>query len=64
LPSEDELYESYKKIAEKMEGKRVIIRTLDIGADKRLDYLDFEREENPALGFRGIRVCLERIDSP
>ena len=62
LPSEDELYESYKKIAEKMEGKRVIIRTLDIGADKRLDYLDFEREENPALGFRGIRVCLERRD--
>ena len=62
LPTEDELYESYKEIVKKMEGKRVIIRTLDIGADKRLEYIDFEREENPSLGFRGIRVCLERKD--
>lgn len=62
LPTEDELYEAYKEVAIKMEGKRVIIRTLDIGADKKVSYLDFEKEENPALGFRGIRVCLERTD--
>lgn len=59
LPSEEELYIAYKTIAEKMQGKRVVIRTLDIGADKQVSYLDLEREENPALGYRGIRLCLD-----
>ena len=62
LPSENELFEMYKSIAEKMDGKPVIIRTLDIGADKKTDALDLPYEENPALGWRAIRICLERTD--
>lgn len=59
-PSEDEQFEAYRKVAEQMGGKPVIIRTLDIGADKKADYFGLAREENPALGFRAIRICLER----
>lgn len=59
-PSEEEQFESYKKVLEKMQGKKVIIRTLDIGADKKADYLDLEPEENPALGYRAIRICMDR----
>ncbi|MBR2444557.1 MAG: phosphoenolpyruvate--protein phosphotransferase [Clostridia bacterium] len=58
LPTEEELFLSYKEIAEKMEGRRVIIRTLDIGADKQAPYFNIPKEENPALGLRGVRVCL------
>lgn len=58
LPSEEEQFESYKAVAEKMAGKKVIIRTLDIGADKQADYLNLGKEENPALGYRAIRICL------
>lgn len=57
-PSEEEQFQIYKRIAESMAGKKVIIRTLDIGADKKADYLGLDREENPALGCRGIRFCL------
>lgn len=58
MPSEEELFSSYKEIAMAMQGKRVIIRTLDVGADKKISYLPLGNEENPALGFRGIRVTL------
>lgn len=58
-PDEDEQFDAYRKIAESMHGKRVIIRTLDIGADKKVGFLDLEKEENPALGLRGIRLCFE-----
>ncbi|MBQ7907059.1 MAG: phosphoenolpyruvate--protein phosphotransferase [Clostridia bacterium] len=58
FPTEDELFLSYKKVAEKMEGRRVVIRTLDIGADKQAPYFNIPKEENPALGLRGVRVCL------
>lgn len=58
-PSEAELYSEYREIASKMQGRRVIIRTLDVGADKQAPYLGIEKEENPALGFRGVRFCLE-----
>lgn len=58
LPTEEEQFQVYKTVAEQMNGKRVIIRTLDIGADKKPDYLLLEQEDNPALGYRGIRVCL------
>ena len=57
-PTEEEQFQVYKTVAEQMNGKRVIIRTLDIGADKKPDYLLLEQEDNPALGYRGIRVCL------
>lgn len=60
LPSEEELVESYRQIAAAMQGKPVIIRTLDIGADKQADYLQLPQEENPALGLRGLRLCLTR----
>jgi phosphotransferase system enzyme I (PtsI) len=60
FPSEDEQFASYKKVLESMGEKRVIIRTLDIGADKQASYFDIPREENPALGFRAIRICLAR----
>lgn len=60
LPSEQELFEAYRKIAQIMCGKAVIIRTLDIGADKQADYLHLPQEENPALGLRGVRLCLAR----
>ena len=61
-PSEAELFESYRDIAIKMQGKRVIVRTLDVGADKQIPYFNIQKEENPALGYRGIRVCLDRRD--
>lgn len=60
-PTEEEQFLAYKTVAEKMEGKKVVIRTLDIGADKKVDYFDLEEEENPALGYRAIRICLDRI---
>ncbi len=59
-PTEEEQFQIYKQVAETMGGKRVIIRTLDIGADKQCDYFDMEHEENPALGYRAIRICLTR----
>lgn len=59
-PTEEEQFTIYKQVAETMAGKRVIIRTLDIGADKQCDYFDMEHEENPALGYRAIRICLTR----
>lgn len=58
LPSEEELFEAYRAAAEQMKGKNVIIRTLDIGADKQAPYLNLPAEENPALGLRGLRLCL------
>ena len=61
-PSEEEQFQIYKQAAETMAGKRVIIRTLDIGADKQCGYFDMEQEENPALGVRAIRICLTRPD--
>lgn len=62
LPTEEEQFLNYKQVAETMAGKKVIIRTLDIGADKQADYLKLEKEENPALGYRAIRICLDRPD--
>ncbi|MGC4019189.1 MAG: phosphoenolpyruvate--protein phosphotransferase [Muricomes sp.] len=59
-PSEEEQFQIYKTVAETMAGKKVIIRTLDIGADKQCDYFDLKPEENPALGYRAIRICLTR----
>lgn len=59
-PTEEEQFEVYKKVAETMAGKRVIIRTLDIGADKQADYFELAKEENPAMGVRAIRICLTR----
>ncbi len=59
-PSEEEQFRAYRTVAEKMEGKKVIIRTLDIGADKSCDYFGLDKEDNPAMGFRAIRICLER----
>ena len=61
-PTEEEQFASYKYVAEKMNGKKVIIRTLDIGADKKADYFGFAEEENPALGYRAIRICLDQVD--
>lgn len=60
FPTEEEQFQSYKTVLEKMEDKKVIIRTLDIGADKKVDYFHLEPEENPALGYRAIRICLDR----
>lgn len=59
-PTEEEQFQIYKQVAETMAGKRVIIRTLDIGADKQCDYFEMDHEENPALGYRAIRICLTR----
>lgn len=59
-PSEDVQFGAYKEILSKMSGKRVIVRTLDIGADKQVDYFDMPKEENPAMGIRAIRICLRR----
>ena len=59
-PTEDEQFEAYKTVTERMGGKRVIIRTLDIGADKQADYFHLDKEENPAMGLRAIRICLTR----
>lgn len=61
-PSEESQFAAYKTIAENMAGKKVVIRTLDIGADKQVDYFDLPAEDNPAMGFRAIRICLERQD--
>lgn len=61
-PTEEEQFVAYKNVAKKMKGKKVIIRTLDIGADKQADYFKLDQEENPALGFRAIRICLDRPD--
>lgn len=61
FPTEDEQFLKYKEVAEGMGGKPVIIRTLDIGADKKIDYFNLPQEENPALGFRAIRICLTDI---
>ncbi len=62
LPSEEEQFEAYKTVLEKMEGKPVVVRTLDIGGDKELPYLNLPKELNPFLGFRAIRLCLEEQD--
>jgi phosphotransferase system enzyme I (PtsI) len=62
LPTEDEQFDSYKAVLERMEGKPVVVRTLDIGGDKELPYLDLPKEMNPFLGFRAIRLCLEEQD--
>ena len=61
-PSEDHQFTIYKRVVETMAGKKVIIRTLDIGADKQADYFELDQEENPALGYRAIRICLTRKD--
>ena len=62
MPTEKEQFESYKYVLEKMEGKPVVIRTLDIGGDKKLSYLDMPEEMNPFLGYRAIRLCLDQPD--
>lgn len=59
-PTEEEQFRAYRKVIESMAGKKVIIRTLDIGADKQVDYFGLGKEDNPALGFRAIRICLKR----
>ena len=60
FPTEDQQFTAYKKVLESIAGKKVIIRTLDIGADKQCDYFNLKKEENPALGYRAIRICLTR----
>ncbi len=59
-PTEEEQFKAYKMVAETMAGKKVIIRTLDIGADKQVDYFNLDKEENPAMGLRALRICLTR----
>ncbi len=61
-PSEDSQFLVYKKVIETMAGRKVIVRTLDIGADKQVDYFNLDHEDNPAMGYRAIRICLDRID--
>lgn len=61
-PTEEAQFTAYKAVAENMAGKKVIIRTLDIGADKQVEYFHMEKEENPAMGYRAIRICLDRKD--
>ena len=61
-PTEEEQFHIYKTVAQNMAGKKVIIRTLDIGADKQVDYFGLEKEENPALGYRAIRICLDHVE--
>ena len=60
FPSEEEQFQAYKTVAESMGGKKVIIRTLDIGADKQVDYFNLDKEDNPAMGYRAIRICLSQ----
>lgn len=60
FPTEEQQFHAYKRVLESMAGKKVIIRTLDIGADKQVDYFGLKKEENPALGYRAIRICLTR----
>lgn len=62
MPTEEEQFEAYKYVAEKLESKPVVIRTLDIGGDKKLPYLPMPEEMNPFLGYRAIRLCLDRVD--
>ncbi|MCD8082075.1 MAG: phosphoenolpyruvate--protein phosphotransferase, partial [Clostridiales bacterium] len=62
MPTEDEQFEAYKTVAEKLAGKPVIIRTLDIGGDKEIPYMGLTKDENPFLGYRAIRLCLDRKD--
>ena len=61
-PTEEEQFQAYKTVAENMAGKKVIIRTLDIGADKQVDYFNLDKEDNPAMGYRAIRICLDRTE--
>ena len=61
-PLEEEQFEKYREVIERMQGRRVIIRTMDIGADKRIDYFQLPEEANPAMGYRAIRICLDRKD--
>lgn len=61
-PTEEEQFQVYKTVAQNMAGKKVVIRTLDIGADKQVDYFNMEHEENPAMGYRAIRICLDRVE--
>lgn len=61
-PSEEEQFKAYRTVAENMAGKKVIIRTLDIGADKQVGYFNLDKEENPAMGYRAIRICLDRTE--
>ncbi len=61
-PSEESQFQAYKTVAENMAGRKVIVRTLDIGADKQIGYFNLEHEDNPAMGYRAIRICLDRID--
>ncbi len=60
FPTEEDQFKAYKAVAENMAGKKVIIRTLDIGADKTVDYFNLDKEENPAMGYRAIRICLKQ----
>lgn len=61
-PSEESQFHAYKTVAENMAGRKVIVRTLDIGADKQIGYFNLDREDNPAMGYRAIRICLDRIE--
>ncbi len=61
-PTEEEQFQAYRTVAENMAGKKVIIRTLDIGADKQVDYFGLDKEDNPAMGYRAIRICLDRTE--
>lgn len=61
-PSEENQFQAYKTVAENMAGRKVIVRTLDIGADKQIGYFNLEHEDNPAMGYRAIRICLDRIE--
>ncbi|GAA3322557.1 hypothetical protein GCM10020331_042890 [Ectobacillus funiculus] len=62
LPTEEEQFDAYKTVLESMEGKPVVVRTLDIGGDKELPYLHLPKEMNPFLGYRAIRLCLDEQD--
>ena len=62
FPTEEEQFQAYKQVAQTMAGKKVVIRTLDIGADKQVDYFHLGREDNPAMGYRAIRICLKQPD--
>lgn len=62
FPTEEEQFQAYRQVVQTMAGKKVIIRTLDIGADKQADYLNLGNEDNPALGYRAIRICLKQPD--
>lgn len=62
FPEEEEQFQAYKLVAQMMAGRKVVIRTLDIGADKQVDYFGLEKEDNPAMGYRAIRICLKQPD--